>query len=125
MNQHEWLVRRGHITYPAPDLATLCSWAGIGRVGRHDTIWDPEARVWRPALDVPELAEIMTKPRPCPLDRTELAPAVVCDITIDRCPTCHGVWLDPGELDLVREKMKKEAGDEQFSSGLVTGMLLR
>jgi len=27
---------------------------------------------------------------------------VVLNIVIDRCPTCRGVWLDGGELDLLR-----------------------
>lgn len=28
----------------------------------------------------------------------------LCDI--DKCQDCHGIWLDPGELDKFREKEK-------------------
>jgi hypothetical protein len=39
-----------------------------------------------------------TCPRGCP---TKLVEQSFRDILIDRCPTCHGVWLDPGELEKV------------------------
>ena len=27
---------------------------------------------------------------------------VVLNVVIDRCPSCNGVWLDGGELELIR-----------------------
>jgi hypothetical protein len=41
---------------------------------------------------------IGTCPRGCP---TKLVEEAFRDILIDRCPTCGGVWLDPGELDTI------------------------
>ena len=37
------------------------------------------------------------------------------DIEIDRCPACQGVWLDKGELELLRIalKAKRPAGTDQ------------
>ena len=32
---------------------------------------------------------------------TKLAEEPFRDILIDRCPTCGGVWLDPGELEKI------------------------
>jgi hypothetical protein len=32
---------------------------------------------------------------------TKLVEEAFRDILIDRCPTCSGVWLDPGELEKV------------------------
>lgn len=32
---------------------------------------------------------------------TKLVEEAFRDILIDRCPTCGGVWLDPGELDKI------------------------
>ncbi len=40
--------------------------------------------------------------RVCPIDATIMAKEIAHMIVIDRCPKCHGVWLDGGEL----EKMK-------------------
>jgi len=40
--------------------------------------------------------------RGCPVDGEAMAKDVVLGIVIDRCPTCKGVWLDGGELDLIR-----------------------
>ncbi len=31
------------------------------------------------------------------------------DISIDRCPDCHGVWLDKGELTTLSLQAKKDA----------------
>jgi Zn-finger nucleic acid-binding protein len=33
---------------------------------------------------------------------------IVASLMVDRCPTCHGVWLDRGELELMKEMI--EAG---------------
>jgi hypothetical protein len=43
-----------------------------------------------------------TCPRGCP---TKLVEEAYQTLLIDRCPTCKGVWLDPGELE-------KVAGDD-------------
>jgi predicted Zn-ribbon and HTH transcriptional regulator len=32
---------------------------------------------------------------------TKLVEEAFRDIAIDRCPTCKGVWLDPGELEKI------------------------
>lgn len=40
--------------------------------------------------------------RACPIDGAAMSKDVVLNIVIDRCPTCEGVWLDGGELELVR-----------------------
>jgi len=40
--------------------------------------------------------------RSCPGGcETKLVEEAFRDIQIDRCPTCGGVWLDPGELDKI------------------------
>ena len=46
--------------------------------------------------------------RICPVDGTSLECLTVNRIEIDRCPTCHGVWLDAGELEHMI-KASKEA----------------
>ena len=40
--------------------------------------------------------------RVCPVDGKIMVKEIAHMIVIDRCPDCHGVWLDGGEL----EKMK-------------------
>ncbi len=54
-------------------------------------------------------AELQTRAKPalddaqkCPADGTVMAKDVVLNVVIDRCPSCNGVWLDGGELDLIR-----------------------
>jgi hypothetical protein len=37
----------------------------------------------------------------CLRDGTELTERVYGHLRIDVCPTCHGVWLDAGELELL------------------------
>lgn len=35
----------------------------------------------------------------CPVDGAQMTKTIAHMMIIDRCPTCHGVWLDAGELD--------------------------
>ncbi|HUH12159.1 MAG TPA: zf-TFIIB domain-containing protein [Longimicrobiales bacterium] len=58
------------------------------------------------------------EPRNCPVDGARMAKDVVLYIAVDRCPECHGVWLDGGELDLI----KKASHEEGFSTGLAAGL---
>lgn len=37
------------------------------------------------------------------------------DLEIDSCPSCHGVWLDPGELNMLREENEHRDTREQTS----------
>jgi Zn-finger nucleic acid-binding protein len=39
----------------------------------------------------------------CPSCTTPLRQVVECDVEIDVCDKCHGVWLDAGELDTLAE----------------------
>ena len=43
-------------------------------------------------------ARIGTCPGGC---ATKLVEEAFRDLRIDRCPTCKGVWLDPGELEKI------------------------
>ncbi len=41
----------------------------------------------------------------CPKDHTELKIEQMQDITVDRCPTCQGMWLDYDELDAIEDQV--------------------
>jgi hypothetical protein len=56
--------------------------------------------------------------RYCPVDGSNMTKQVVQNVIVDRCPFCGGVWLDGGELDLI----KQASGDEQFCVGLATAI---
>lgn len=43
--------------------------------------------------------------RNCPIDGSRMSKEVAHVIVIDRCPTCHGVWLDSGELDKIKDEV--------------------
>lgn len=57
--------------------------------------------------------------RKCPADGVVLEKSVSGEIILDRCPSCHGVWLDAGEL----EAIKKVATDEGMGTGMVLGLV--
>ncbi len=40
----------------------------------------------------------------CPKDGTRLEQHSHHDVTVEECPTCHGVWLDYGELHAMAGK---------------------
>jgi hypothetical protein len=46
--------------------------------------------------------------RLCPLDGVAMTKEVILNVVVDRCPSCKGMWLDGGELDLLKEGI--EAG---------------
>jgi hypothetical protein len=56
--------------------------------------------------------------RYCPIDGSGMVKHVVENVIVDRCPFCGGVWLDGGELELV----KKAGGNEQFCASLANGI---
>jgi Zn-finger nucleic acid-binding protein len=61
--------------------------------------------------------------RTCPIDGTRMNKEVIMNVVIDRCLSCHGVWLDGGELDLIKKAIvEKEGGD--FVTGLIVGMAI-
>lgn len=69
------------------------------------------------------LAKLQAEREPaiaCPADGAEMRKEIVANVVIDQCPTCHGVWLQAGELELV----KRAAADEAFATGLVVGIPL-
>lgn len=63
-------------------------------------------------------------PRRCPIDGSSLKKQVLLGVVTDRCPSCAGVWLDSGEVDIV-QKRAAESGGSDFTSGFFLGMGLR
>lgn len=47
--------------------------------------------------------------RICPVDGSEMSKQVAHMLIIDRCPQCHGVWLDAGELERIKGGVESEA----------------
>lgn len=48
----------------------------------------------------------------CPRDHTELTPDALKGISIDKCPTCDGIWLDGGELERIVRTYKIQSANE-------------
>ena len=67
-----------------------------------------------------KLAAAKESPRACPIDREAMAKEIVSNVVVDRCPRCQGVWLDGGELELLRGAI--EAG---VSDAVLLGVLFR
>lgn len=59
--------------------------------------------------------------RHCPLDQTAMIKEVAHMVVLDRCPSCHGVWLDGGELDKLRDDLHADAV-LAMTRGLTMGM---
>ena len=54
--------------------------------------------------------------RRCPLDASLLAEREYHHVRIDECPTCGGVWLDKGELQILERV--DETSRRSFIGGL-------
>ena len=58
----------------------------------------------------------------CPVDGKQMNKRVINNVVIDQCPQCAGIWLDKGELELLR-KGNEESGME-FFGGMFLGSVL-
>ncbi|MFT5449158.1 MAG: Zn-finger nucleic acid-binding protein [Gammaproteobacteria bacterium] len=63
--------------------------------GVHAGVW---ANVEAMGASVAETLSATICPR-CEIQCTEVSPTDHTELKIDRCPSCHGLWLDRGELD--------------------------
>lgn len=58
--------------------------------------------------------------RQCPVDKSDMKKQLVGDVFIvDICPKCNGVWLDKGELEIIKQRSK----DEGWNAGYTIGTL--
>ena len=44
----------------------------------------------------------------CPKCRNEMEEVSVCEVVIDRCKSCHGLWFDHGEPEALNESWVSE-----------------
>lgn len=70
----------------------------------------------RAKADAERAAQVAAERNKCPRDGTPLVPRETHHVIIDTCPTCEGIWLDKGELEIL-EKAQAEHG------GFVTNLL--
>lgn len=54
--------------------------------------------------------------RACPACNATLGRHRLDGIEIDRCVTCHGIWLDPGEFDAARIRLRASSPPRPTSS---------
>ncbi len=46
--------------------------------------------------------------RTCSSCDCEMRKLIVEVVVVDKCPSCHGVWLDAGELELLQRSIQKK-----------------
>lgn len=70
----------------------------------------------RQKADADRSAQVAADRNRCPRDGTSMQPREARSVVIDECPTCGGIWLDKGELEILA------AGDTE-QSGFVGNLL--
>ena len=55
----------------------------------------------------------------CPQCSEEMSKIIVRNLILDKCPSCGGIWLERGEVDLLKQALEGGGG-----SGLATGMFM-
>jgi len=50
-------------------------------------------------------------PRRCPVDSAVMEKRIAHQVVVDRCPTCGGVWIDGGEIELLRRALQGGSRD--------------
>jgi Zn-finger nucleic acid-binding protein len=64
-----------------------------------------------------KISRITSQPRQCPVCAKALTQLRIDGLDIDRCAVCHGVWLDPGEYEAARQRLRKAVTPLQRSRG--------
>ena len=86
-------------------LGEKCS--SCGRRTRHRYANAPTCEACAAGIET-RLAAQREAVRSCPLDQKNMVKEVVSGIIVDRCPACQGVWLDSGELELLRARVAQD-----------------
>lgn len=60
----------------------------------------------------------------CPIDQSLLIKVESDGIILDKCTVCNGIWLDPGELKLIKGFLK-ESLLSRYVIGLASGISLK
>lgn len=63
-------------------------------------------------------------PRHCLACEAVMEKQLVRQVVIDKCTSCGGVWLDSGELELVRKVSKATKQNDEFGLGFLAGISL-
>jgi hypothetical protein len=79
-----------------------------GRRTSEDYNAKPTCGACRKALEL-KLKAAQESHRTCPVDGAVMTKEVAYMMVIDRCPTCHGVWLDAEEMDHLTGDVAREA----------------
>jgi Zn-finger nucleic acid-binding protein len=53
-----------------------------------------------------KFSRISRRPRNCPICAIDLSRETIDGVEIDRCANCGGVWLDPGEYEAARQRLR-------------------
>lgn len=64
----------------------------------------------REKADEERAARIAAERNKCPRDGSTLVVKTSNHVTIDQCPTCEGIWLDKGELELLAAGNAEHSG---------------
>jgi hypothetical protein len=57
----------------------------------------------------------------CPIDGQSMEKQTFKFVLIDKCPVCCGVWLDRGELKIIRDTIRNDAIRESFILSWLAG----
>lgn len=64
----------------------------------------------RARADAERAAQVAAERNKCPRDGTALVSRESNHVTIDQCPTCEGIWLDKGELEILATGKAEHTG---------------
>lgn len=70
---------------------------------RRDDAWESLQRSTRANRTESERIKALNR-RLCPNCRTALEPHTVRGVEVDQCSSCHGTWLDEGELEQLTQR---------------------
>lgn len=64
----------------------------------------------RARADAERAARVAAERNKCPRDGSTLVSRESNHVTIDQCPTCEGIWLDKGELEILAAGKAEHTG---------------
>lgn len=57
----------------------------------------------------------------CPNDKTRMEKKYIWNVVIDQCPLCGGIWLEHGELAIIKKSIA-DGYQDKYIEGLAIGL---
>lgn len=60
----------------------------------------------------------------CPNDKSQMEKKLIWNVVLDQCPVCGGIWIERGELEVVKKAIA-EGCEDKYLEALSIGLSIQ